>query len=49
VWSGQRTSGRGLGPSPLTDRQLVRAVAALDDARARRDALADGEALRWPW
>lgn len=29
--------------------QLARALAALDDARARRDALAVGEALRWQW
>jgi hypothetical protein len=49
VWSGQRTEGRGLGPCPLTDAQLTRALAALDAARERWDALAEGETLTWSW
>jgi hypothetical protein len=49
VWSGQRVTGRGLGECPLNERQLARACAALDEARARWDALQDGETLVWQW
>lgn len=51
VWSGQRTSGRGLGSGgvPLTPTQLKLAKAALDDAFARWQALPEGASLRWDW
>lgn len=49
AWSGQRTSGRGLGDSPLDDRALSLAFAALDEARRRWDALKEGETLDWSW
>ncbi len=49
VWSGQRSSGRGLGACPLDERQLAIAKRALDEARARWDALAENESLVWEW
>lgn len=49
VWSGQRTSGRGLGECVLTAAQLKVAKAALDDAFARWQALPEGASLRWDW
>lgn len=49
AWSGQRVSGRGLGKSPLDEAQRVRAFAALDEARARWEALREGETLTWMW
>lgn len=49
AWSGQRTSGRGLGQSPLDERQLAIAFAALDAARARWEALGEGETFTWTW
>lgn len=49
VWSGQRTSGRGLGPCPLDEAQLAIATAALDRAQARWNALQEGETLVWEW
>ncbi len=47
VWSGQRTEGRGLGTSPLSERELRLAIAALDDAYKRWAAVPEHEALRW--
>lgn len=49
VWSGQRTEGRGLGPAPLGEADVMRACAALDRARALWDALPEGQALTWQW
>jgi hypothetical protein len=51
VWSGQRTSGRGLpaGPAPLSDEELRVTGPALDRAKARWDALGEGESLEWRW
>ena len=49
VWSGQRQQGRGLGAPPIDGVALATAIAALDEARARWDPLADGEALIWEW
>ena len=36
IWSGQRSSGRGLGPCPLDERQLALAAAALHEALVER-------------
>ncbi len=49
VWSGQRSEGRGLGTSPLSAGELRTAIAALEAAFARWQAVADGQALRWDW
>jgi hypothetical protein len=51
VWSGQRTSGRGLEPEPalLSDEQIRVACVALDRAKERWDALGQGESLAWDW
>jgi len=49
AWSGQRTSGRGLGPCPLDERQLGLAFRALDRAQAAWAALREGETLVWEW
>lgn len=51
VWSGQRTSGRGLEPTqaPLSDEEIRIACAALDRAKERWDALREGESLEWNW
>ncbi|MFI1284201.1 hypothetical protein ACH4U5_26200 [Streptomyces sp. NPDC020858] len=49
VWSGQRTEGRGLGRSPLDDRQIALASAALDRAAERWSLVAEGETLHWHW
>ncbi|WP_405792284.1 hypothetical protein OG753_38880 [Streptomyces sp. NBC_00029] len=49
VWSGQRTEGRGLGRSPLDERQIALASAALDRAAERWSEVAEGESLVWQW
>ncbi|MFJ6759447.1 hypothetical protein ACIQNK_31070 [Streptomyces sp. NPDC091273] len=49
AWSGLPTDGRGLGRSPLDDRQTALASAALDRAAQRWSAVAEGEALTWRW
>lgn len=49
AWSGQRTTGAGLGASPLSDRQLEIAAAALTDAYERWRATPVGGALVWDW
>lgn len=51
VWSGQRTSGRGLDPErmPLSDDELELACAALDRAAKRWEALRESESLEWVW
>ncbi|MFD9517504.1 hypothetical protein [Streptomyces sp. NPDC059979] len=49
VWSGQRTEGRGLGRSPLDDRQIALASAALDRAAEHWSGVAEGETLHWHW
>lgn len=49
VWSGQRTEGRGLGKAPIAERELEIACTALDQARAKWDALGEGDSLEWRW
>lgn len=49
VWSGQCTEGRGLGTSPLDDRQIALASAALDAAAARWSQVAEGDSFTWTW
>ncbi|MEU6215543.1 hypothetical protein ABZ891_37335 [Streptomyces sp. NPDC047023] len=49
VWSGLSTQGRGVGRSPLDDRETALATAALDRAAERWSRVAEGEALTWRW
>lgn len=49
AWSGQRTSGRGLGAPPIGEAELERAFAALDEAHAQWVALPVGETLVVHW
>lgn len=49
VWSGLSTEGRGVGRSPLDDRQVVLACAALDRASEQWAGVAEGETLTWHW
>lgn len=49
VWSGQSTEGRGVGRSPLDDRQIALATAALDQAALSWSQVAEGESLTWRW
>lgn len=48
-WSGQRTSGPGLGGCPLTEDDLRQTGPALDEAHRRWMALDDGESMIWSW
>jgi hypothetical protein len=48
-WSGQRTSGPGLGDCPLTDDELCKTGPALEEAHRRWVALEEGESLDWRW
>ncbi|MGW9071560.1 hypothetical protein ACWGQT_19230 [Streptomyces yangpuensis] len=49
VWSGLSTDGRGVGRSPLDDRQVALARAALDRAAERWAGVAEGGTLTWRW
>ncbi|MEU6902399.1 hypothetical protein [Streptomyces virginiae] len=49
VWSGLSTEGRGVGRSPLDDRQVALACAALDRAAGRWSEVAEGGSLTWRW
>ena len=51
AWTGRSLDAAGgvSGPRPLDDARLATALAALDGARDRWAALADGDALPWTW
>ncbi|MFI8449337.1 hypothetical protein [Streptomyces erythrochromogenes] len=49
VWSGLSTESRGVGRSPLDERQVALACAALDGAAARWADVAVGGTLTWRW
>lgn len=49
VWSGQRTEGRGLGASPLTQNELECASSALNVAYEKWKALPVMGRLVWRW
>ncbi|MFJ3978183.1 hypothetical protein [Streptomyces sp. NPDC090021] len=49
VRSGLITRGRRVGRSPLDDRQVALACAALDRAAERRSGVAEGGTLTWRW
>ncbi|MFE6905886.1 hypothetical protein [Streptomyces erythrochromogenes] len=49
VWSGLSTGGRGVGRSPLDERQVALACAALDRAAERWAELPEGGTLTWRW
>ncbi|MEU6294031.1 hypothetical protein [Streptomyces erythrochromogenes] len=49
VWSGLSTGGRGVGRSPLDERQVALACAALDRAAERWAEVPEGGTLTWRW